>query len=230
MKEFQTIKKQFSLFANFSNYIDRIEEFNDLFPAFNRNEEKEQLRTQDNKIVESPVYFLSNVNLQIKLSRLRLDFIFYYNNEPITDEEFIDFVEELSKKLTGEWLINGVRISYITNEFIANEFGVNSNIQAKNLNFNDIFGTRPDETSLRVNFVKEIALKEKINTIVSIQDAQVTNNNTKEKQKVIALNYDINTLAQNVSSRFASDDVSFFLKELIKAQNDLRDKVANLYV
>ena len=230
MKEFQTIKKQFSIFGNFSHYLDKIDEFNDLFPAFNRNEEKEQLRTQDNKLIESPVYFLSNVNLQIKISRLRLDFIFYYNNEPVTDEEFIEFIEELSKKLTGEWLVNGVRISYIANEFLTNEFGVNSNIQAKNLNFQDIFGTRPDEASLRVNFVKEIALKEKINTIVAIQDAQVTNNNTKEKQKVIAFNYDVNTLAQNASSRFASDDIVFFLKELIKAQNDLRDKVANLYV
>ena len=168
--------------------------------------------------------------MQLKISRVRLDFIYYFNNEPLTDEEFIEFIEEFSSKLKGAFLVNGVRISYIANEFIENEFGINSNVLSKNLNIPDLFGTRPDETSLRFNFVKEIALKERINAIVAVQDAQVTNNKDKTQTKVLAINYDVNTIIQNDSARFAVDDSVFFLKELIKAQNDLRDKVANLFI
>ena len=230
MKEFQTIKKQYSIFGEFKYYLDNIGKIEELFPAFNKNEEKEQLRDQNNNLFDSKAYYLSNVNLQLKISRFRLDFIYYFNNEPLTDEEFMDFVDEFSKKFTNDLAVNGVRISYLTNEFILNEYGTNSNIQAKNLNIPEIFGTRPDEASMRFNFVKEIALKEKINTIIAIQDAVVTNNNTKERQKIISLNYDINTVIQNNAQRFAVDDSLFFLKELIKAQNELRDKVANLYI
>ena len=230
MKEFQPVKKQYSVFGDFKNYLDNISNLEDLFPAFKKAEEKEQLKTKDGKLVEFPVYYLTNVNLQLRISIARLDFIYYFNNEPLTDEEFIDFVNDVTSILSKDYNVNGVRISFIEHEFLSNEYGVNSNIQAKNLNLVDIFGTRPEELSLRVNFVKEIALKERINSIVVISDAQVTNNNTKEKQKVLALNYDINTIAENNTARFGLDDATYFLKELIKAQNELRDKVANLYV
>ena len=49
MKEFKTIKKQYSVFGNFNSYIENIDELSNLFPAFTKNEEKEQLRTKDNQ-------------------------------------------------------------------------------------------------------------------------------------------------------------------------------------
>ncbi len=212
-----TISNTYTFFGNFSELVQLDKELVAVFEGWKLQTGKETLSNG----VQSNMFRFSNGNKTITLKAARMDFVLGFSKGD-SEEGFIKFVCDAADKVNSVLGVKGQRIAFSCVEFVED----NARKVLKKLNdlFNvhGVYGTAANELNVRVNHIKKIK-DETYNSIVVIQDGQVTNNQTKEKIGAIFINKDVNTIVSNTEERFYLKKTSKYLP-IMMSESKVRTK------
>lgn len=217
-----TISNTFSYFGNFSKAINKENELKKALSDYQCHEGADTLPNG----IQAKAYRFVRENFAITLRAFRLDIEYGYNSEECSIEKFMEYADQVAKILLTVDSFKGQRIAYSCVQFVENKDGklvANCN---KKFNVEGVFGATAQEFNLRVNHVHQIG-NEEFNSIVVIQDGQVTNNATKERTSALFINKDINTLLNNTAERFTLADTQKYLGDMILEANDRTNTLLN---
>lgn len=205
-----TISNTFTLFGNFSKLLNRQNDLIKAFEAYENHVGEEQLPNG----VPAKVYRFRNANTMITLRAFRIDVEFGYLNQEQTTEEFQSFVESVAQTIYKVDTVTGNRIAFSCVEFVEDPDRVVVDKLNEMFSVANVFGSAASEVNIRFNHVHSIG-NEEYNSIILIQDGQVTNRQTQVQTKTVFINKDVNTVISNTQNRFRLNDVSTYLPDMI---------------
>lgn len=208
MKYLLTVTSGFTVFGDLTPLILKIENVKALFTGFECQEGVERLPNGS----QAKNYVLHSNNKIVTIRNYRLDI--QYNYEVGTIDDFLYFVNQVSEKIKSAFNLRFNRIAYISSQFVRREETTMANFN-KAFNVPSVFGEEAKEIQFRVNHIYNI-LGESTNAVLIAQDGTVQKRGDDTKEKVIIINNDINTLAENKENRFDWQASINLLKEYIK--------------
>ena len=208
MKYLLTITSGFTVFGDLMPLILKIENVKALFAGFECQEGVERLPNGS----QAKNYVLHSNNKIVTIRNYRLDI--QYNYEVGTIDDFLYFVNQVSEKIKSTFNLRFNRVAYISSQFVRKEEMTMANFN-KAFNLASVFGEDAKEIQFRVNHIYNI-LGEPTNAVLIAQDGTVQKRGEDTKEKVIIINNDINTLAENKEDRFDWQASINLLKEYIK--------------
>ncbi len=210
-----TISQTYTFFGNFSKLNNKEDALKAKFEGYTCQVGKEKLPNG----IEVNVYRFSNVNKAVTIHTYRIDFEYGYNSPECNTQEFISHAEKCTKLIAEVDTLKGQRIAYSNVEFIENLEGKVISKANQLFNIAGVFGADSDELNVRVNHKKEIN-GEIYNSVLIMQDGNVTNKQTNVQTQAMFINKDINTLIQNREERFNLNDTVKYLSDMILEANE----------
>lgn len=217
-----TISQTYTFFGNFSKLNNKEDALKAKFEGYTCQVGKEKLPNG----IEVNVYRFSNVNKAVTIHTYRIDFEYGYNSPECNTQEFISHAEKCAKLIAEVDTLKGQRIAYSNVEFIENLEGKVISKANQLFNIAGVFGSDSDELNVRVNHKKEIN-GEIYNSVLIMQDGNVTNKQTNVQTQAMFINKDINTLIQNREERFNLNDTVKYLSDMIIEANEHTNALIN---
>lgn len=210
-----TISQTYTFFGNFSKLNNKEDALKTKFEGYTCQIGKEKLPNG----IDVNVFRFANVNKAVTIHTYRIDFEYGYNSPECNTQEFISHAEKCAKLLSEVDTLKGQRIAYSNVEFIENNEGKVISKANQLFNIASVFGSDSDELNIRVNHKKEIN-GEVYNSVLIMQDGNVTNKQTNVQTQAMFINKDINTLIQNREERFNLNDTVKYLSDMILEANE----------
>ncbi len=223
MKEIVNVSATFTVFGNINRLINRIDRVKDVLSDFKCKETKETLSNG----LPSSTFIFSAKNRAVILRSFRLDIQYGYRDSSETnDQEFLEFVDSIIKKLS-EFVENKFnRISYSNVAFIEKDDDVMNKFN-DTFGIKNVFGSNAQELQVRLNHVTEVS-NESVNAVVLVQDGFISRKSQTEapkRESVVFINNDINTVISNREQRFTFDMAEKIITDFVMLAKERTNKV-----
>ncbi len=220
MEKIITAQSTFSVFGNVSDLISKISGVKELLADFKHEENSTTLPNG----LPTTNHIFTHENMAVVIRTYRIDIQYGYNTEKgDTVDNFLEFTNSVVSKLSQ--LANPMfnRVAYTDANFIVRN---DENMKKFNELFSvaKVFGENGNELQIRVNNVTTVS-DELTNCVTIAQDGNAENKHTGERNSVIFVNNDINTLAQAREPRFTWQKSSELLADYIMVAKERTNKI-----
>lgn len=215
-----TISETFVFFGNCQILDSKVDALKNGFIGYTYRVVKEKLSNGS----EANIHVFHNVNKRVTIRAYRIDFEYGHNSPQCDFSGFTSFVVDAIQIISAVADLRAHRVGYNNVEFVEDVKGKIKSATDKLFNFPRVFGSNAAEIKIRLNHKTKID-GEIYNSVITIEDGSVTDNNTKVESSAMFINKDINTLIDNNNVRFDLLDSVDYICNMYRESNNHTSKL-----